>query len=382
MPMQESFIFITLQQLHGSMRRIALLVPFRGVESLAARQLLRSLMRFSSELGIDVVGNPIQDVRSPYEKSYYDRLSFILLRKLRTLERLAIASRKYDIIIIPYTTSFLQPLNEFDAKIAVKIVKLLIKSLANKSVILYVYDSPVLQRIITGNRVPWYAVEAEKQLFKIADIIITFNKYFKNYLHDMYGISKDNIIEFQILDDYISFIPPQHKKVSKPRKIVWIGNLSNIKNFPANILHQKINFLIYGYGKPTFLFEGNISYKGLILEEERLVQDISSADFGLLYYGSRISSYLMFGTSMKFSTYIVSGLPVITTLDSIYPSAVVKSFNVGWVLPSIDQLGEFIEGLDEEEYNNVRRNVIILSHKIRRGYFFKKALRESLKKIL
>uniref|UniRef100_A0A7C1PDN7 Glucosyltransferase 3-like C-terminal domain-containing protein n=1 Tax=Thermofilum pendens TaxID=2269 RepID=A0A7C1PDN7_THEPE len=320
-----------------------------------------------------------QDVRSPFERRCYGAKVFTLLRSLKNIERLALAAEKYDVVIVPYTTSFFHPLNPFEARVTVRLITKLLK---RAHVILYVYDSPVLRKLVFDGRAPLHAVEAEKQLFGAAEAIMVFNTYFKEFIRDVYGIEADRLIEFHLLDNYVKFTPPLHKTLGSPRKIVWAGNLSNLGSLPESVAHLRGAVLLaYGYGRVSSPLRRSVKYGGLILNEEELVRNISHADFGLLYYGTRASSYLIFGSSMKFSTYIVSGLPVITTSDAVYPALLVRRYNVGWVISNVEQLGDLLEEIDEVEYNRVRRNVLALSQKIRRGYFFKKALVSSIRRV-
>jgi len=363
------------------LRRVALLIPFRGVESPAARQLLISLVKFSQELGIDVICDPCRDIKSPFEARYLSKKIFLVFRKLGSIGRLFLASLKYDCLVIPYTTSFFNPLNAFEAKI---LARLLAELLSRTLSILYVYDSPVLQKIIIENRVLTHAVEAEKLVLRSARIVMAFNTYLKEFLQRVYGLSSDRVIVFEILDNYVNFAPPTFRTLKKNRtiEIVWVGNLFNLKGIPSSLKQARcIRISVYGYGRVASPLGRSVEYKGLILDEERLAREISAADFGLVYHGLGVSRYLTFGTSMKFSTYIVSGLPVITTYDHAYPALVAKRLGVGWVLSSLDQLSELLEEISEDRYERARRNVINLSRKIKRGYFFKRALAESLRRL-
>ena len=351
---------------------IAYLVPPLSVESLASRQLLKSIEKFSVDMGLCVEGNVRRDLRNPFEEIMNKR-ALIFLRKLEILRRLLFSYIKYKAVVIPYSTSFFNPLSVLDVKYLLRPME---KLLSKVRAILYVYDSPVLQRFIFKGVLPSFSLDAESRFLNKAHAIMVFNSYFAKFLEDVYGVDRERIFEFQLLDDFVEFMPPRDKKLNFPSEIIWIGNLSNFKAFTGNIGQIKnAVFSVYGYGhlseKPT-----NLRYKGLILDENSLSLKISKADFGLLAYPKDFADYMLFGTSMKFSTYVVSGLPIITMSNLIYPAEIVKKYNIGWVFSSLENLNDFLENLNEKDYNRKRDNVLELAKKIRSGYFFKKALRE------
>jgi hypothetical protein len=302
-----------------------------------------------------------------------NKKALIFLRKLEILRRLSFAYIKYKAIVVPYTTSIFNPLSILDVKYLLKPME---KLLSKVRVILYVYDSPVLQRFMFKGELPSFSFNAESIFLNKAHAIMVFNSYFAKFLEDIYGVDRERVFEFQLLDDFVEFIPPLHKKPNFPKEIVWIGNLSNFKEISENVGQIKNAVLsIYGYGhlskKPS-----NLRYRGLFLDENSLSRQLSSADFGLLAYPKSYAPYMLFGTGMKFSTYVVSGLPVITMSYLIYPSEIVKKHKLGWVFSSLEELKDFLENLDEKDYNTKRGNVLELAKKIRSGYFFKKTLKK------
>jgi len=51
---------------------------------------------------------------------------------------------------------------------------------------------------------------------------------------------------------------------------------------------------------------------------------------------------------------------------------------VGLTFDSFDDIPKLLHNLGEEDYERLRRNCIKLGEKIKKGYFFKKAIRKAM----
>ncbi|MEM3504809.1 MAG: hypothetical protein QW532_01105 [Archaeoglobaceae archaeon] len=199
---------------------------------------------------------------------------------------------------------------------------------------------------------------------------------------DQYGIDDNRIIEFEIVEEFSEFAPPLEKPLKDDRRVVWIGNLS--KNYMGDFLksikpNPRIKYLFYGVNADWLKeLREDIKYVGLLPSYEELRSEISKHDFGLLVYSTEMTPYFRFSSSAKFSTYMVSGLPVLVKSNLEYPSELVKKYNVGWIFEEEKEIPEIVASITEEEYQKVRRNVLNLGEKISSGYFTKKAIKEAL----
>ncbi|MEM0061437.1 MAG: hypothetical protein QW726_05860 [Fervidicoccaceae archaeon] len=180
---------------------IAYLVPPLSVESLASRQLLKSIEKFSVDMGLCVEGNVRRDLRNPYEE-IMNKKALIFLRKLEILRRLLSSNIKYKAVVIPYSTSFFNPLSFLDVKYLLRPME---KLLSKVRAILYVYDSPVLQRLIFKGVLPSFSLDAESRFLSKAHAIMVFNSYFAKFLEDVYGMDRERVFEFQLLDDFVEY---------------------------------------------------------------------------------------------------------------------------------------------------------------------------------
>lgn len=368
--------------------KVALLIP-KGKRSPAVINTIRSLAKFSEEMGIQTIGNPRKDLMLP--KNGYNIFLNFINENIHFYKRLMLDARRFETLIVPYPSGIFNPLLKnpryLKAIIDIRSVELKLwrKIGGKKRLIIYSFDLPILQ---AGWRFTPEEVERakffEREFLSLADIIMVFNEAARNYLMDQYGIDGNRIIEFEIVEEFSEFAPPSEKPLKDDRRVVWIGNLS--KNYMGDFLksikpNPRIKYLFYGVNADWLkkFSRKDVEYVG-ILPPEELQIEISRYDFGLIIYSNEMAPYLKFGTSAKFSTYMVSGLPVLVKSNLEYPSELVKKYNVGWIFEEEKEIPEIVASITEKEYQKVRRNVLNLGEKISSGYFTKKAIKEALRR--
>jgi putative glycosyltransferase len=229
-------------------------------------------------------------------------------------------------------------------------------------------------------------IDKEKYLFQ-ADVIICHNRRMKEYLIAC-GIGKDKLIELEIFDYLVDILDVKNRK-NDNLEVTIAGNLSPIKSGYIYKLIQTvtgININLYGpYFSSTDKINKNIIYKGSV-EPDKLPFEIQG-DFGLIWDGDEIitcsgitGNYLRYNNPHKTSLFLVAGMPIIVWEHSAMRDFV-ENNGVGIVIDDLNSLEEKLLGVSDEEYISMKRNVKIISNKLREGYYTSTAIERALNKL-
>ena len=96
--------------------------------------------------------------------------------------------------------------------------------------------------------------------------------------------------------------------------------------------------------------------------------------------GGNTGEYLRYNNPHKASLYLSSGIPVIIWKESAIADFVL-SHKAGIAVSSLFELEDAIRAVSAEEYAEMQSNAAKLSEKLRSGYYFCKALDESLNRL-
>lgn len=154
-------------------------------------------------------------------------------------------------------------------------------------------------------------------------------------------------------------------------------------HFPQYI--NSFDLALYGNGNNLHGIDSlpHISYHGFIKSDE-LIASVQ-ADFGLVWDGESLDGctgswgeYLKYNNPHKTSLYIRCGLPII-----IWKGAALAQFieqeQIGICITSLTELDSILSMLTEDEYRKMKQNVLHLSEKLSKGYYFKQAVNKALK---
>lgn len=208
--------------------------------------------------------------------------------------------------------------------------------------------------------------------------VICHNDLMKNELIKK-GVKKDNIIALGVFD-YLSQSKTKNVTLDKNHPIVIAGNLNPIKAGYIKHLNQidQVDFNLYGseYKESN---AKNVHYKGAFKPEE-LINEIEGS-FGLVWDGSstegcsgNYGNYTRYNNPHKVSMYLAAGIPVIVWGEAAI-SKFVSNNKVGITIHSLNELGNKIENMSQEEYLEIKNNCDKISQLIRSGYYMKKALK-------
>lgn len=218
-----------------------------------------------------------------------------------------------------------------------------------------------------------YQLSNEISLLNFANVVIVHNKKMKNFLE------KNGVVSPMIELDIFDYNNPQdfQKFECFNRSICFAGNLE--KSLFLTKLKSNIN--IYGSNKLDN-YPPNVKYKGIYTPEE--LPKYLKENFGLIWDGDEITTcsgnfgkYLKFNNPHKASLYISSGIPVIVWSQAAIADFV-KNNNLGVVVDNLNNIEEILNKISESEYIEMKKNVINVGMRLRKGYYIKNAVEKAI----
>ena len=228
-------------------------------------------------------------------------------------------------------------------------------------------------------------IKDEISLLNKAEVVITHNKTMSKVLKEN-GL-KSNIIELEIFD-YINDKYENEIHRYKKNQIVYAGNLKAGKNSFLNYLieDKNIDFNLNLYG-PNFdkskVSNDRIEYKGNFKPDEVISK--LEGSFGLIWDGDSIEKcsgiygeYLRYNNPHKLSMYIASKLPVIVWEESAIAELVISK-KIGFTIKSLDEIGNKIRNMTNDEYEQYIENISKIRKEISKGIYTKNCLEKAVR---
>lgn len=214
--------------------------------------------------------------------------------------------------------------------------------------------------------------------------VIVHNNAMKNILIEN-GL-KTKIAEMELFDYLVDekFYIKENKFNKKEVKIAYPGNLEpNKAKFIYDLEDEKMNFNLFIYGnylEHKKLKNKKIEYKGSF-PTKTIVNNLEG-DLGLVWSGeldekdeeNGEKGYTRFNTPHKLSCFLTAGMPVIVWEKSAV-APIVEKYNLGYKIKNIYDINK----INFDDYDEKRRNAIIISKKLRDGYFTKTAVEKIMK---
>jgi hypothetical protein len=195
----------------------------------------------------------------------------------------------------------------------------------------------------------------------------------------------------QMVWDYLSEAKNSSTYEKKEQFVInYIGSLSKKKNSFLYEYERFISFYdfhLYGsdFDISKIKQHTNIVWKGFKSSEE-LISSIKG-DWGLVWDGDSIytcsgdfGSYLQYNNPHKMSLYLRCHIPVIIWQKAGLTDFV-KSNNIGICIDSLEDLDKALCNITNKQYLEMKNNVRILSEKLAKGYFLRKAINEAITSI-
>jgi len=236
------------------------------------------------------------------------------------------------------------------------------KKKRNNKFIIFVHDIESL-RNEPDNR---FKIKQEMHLINSFDYIVCHNQKMKQWLRAN-GITK-TILSLQLFD-YIAKDFPE-TLIDNKNALNYAGNLlkaqfldKNFTTLPLYIFGTDIGSKI----NKNYVYKGNFSPEivpSKILEGFGIVWDGTSA----LYPNGNAGNYLKYITPHKLSLYLRSGIPVIVWSESAV-APFVKKQKIGFVVDNLKQVDKLIYSMSPDDYSLFRRNALVISAKLQKGYY-------------
>ncbi|MCI8830659.1 MAG: sugar transferase [Lachnospiraceae bacterium] len=232
-------------------------------------------------------------------------------------------------------------------------------------VIIFIQDVQAL--MFESNR---YLLPALVDLYNQAEVLIVPSHAIKNFLLEN-GVREDMKVVVQEIWDYTTSIHftalPKFK-----REIHFAGN-------PEKFLFPNK----WDYDIPLRLYSSlsctgkNVLEMGW-MEPDALLLELAKGGFGLLWYGDDFwRQYMGYNNSMKLSTYLAAGIPVIVP-QGISNQYLIEKNRLGIVVNSLEEAVERVKDITEQEYQEYVDCVGRFAILLRNGYFTKKLLVEAV----
>lgn len=264
------------------------------------------------------------------------------------------------------------------------------KKLFHWQIILFVQDLPIEQinamrglQSVVGNR--WL----ERILFSVSDIIGVIGPEMEEIISQYYPAVMGKSV-YYYLPPYFGPILRKDSKIEQPIQVAFIGDL--IESRLRGVVHSliqvpEIQYNFYGPNGDWLksLKRTDIRYRGVYSPEE--IGKIINMEnhLGLLLYdptNEEITRYMSMAVTIKFMTYIFSGLPIITF--SLYKNIarMVMNHNLGLIFDKPDQIPYILFQIDSNSYRNMTESVTKFAESIISKDYFKQFIKESLNKLL
>lgn len=232
-------------------------------------------------------------------------------------------------------------------------------------VIIFIQDMPALMF-----RSDQYLLPALINLYNQAEVLIVPSHTMKKFLLEN-GVKEEMKIVVQEIWDYTTDIhfttSPKLKK-----EIHFAGDPEKFL-FP-NKWDYDILLKLYS-DKPCT--GKNVQSMGW-MEPSGLLLELKKGGFGLLWYGDDIwHQYMSYNNSMKLSTYLAAGIPVIVP-QGISNQYLIEKNRLGIVVNSLEEAVERVKDITEQEYQEYAESVGRFAVLLRNGYFTKRLLVEAV----
>lgn len=340
-----------------------------------SRMSIRSGMVFSNQMGFEQVTARKSISNGPI---YYARL----LNAWKTAQ-----------LFLTLYPKFMGPLPSLRGlalnRTNLQVARMLQKFGGNTKAILMVQDLPIEQAFSHKKNALFTraAYDLESTIFQAFDVLCVFNSLMKKKIVDLYHISREKFIEFEMLDYAVHFTPPSSKHLKSIRRIVYTGNLG--ENYVGKWIEELpqvkgLSFEFIGFGAKWIsrLQRPDVRYGGFIPSYEKLAEHMSqNADFAILAVSDDQKRYYEYTATSKFSADMVAGLPVIVPASHSYVASLVNKYDIGLVVDNLTEIPERILWMPASEYERLRGNCLRLAEKLRNGFFFRRAVTSALRRL-
>lgn len=205
------------------------------------------------------------------------------------------------------------------------------------------------------------------------------------FMHEKWKIHKDKMDILGIFDYLVENYNEElleKRNLSRKGPVIIAGALSKHKAGYIYNLPENCNFNLYGINFEREKASSNTNYVGAFNPEE-LIYNLQGS-FGLVWDGDSSATctgvygdYLKINNPHKTSMYLAAGIPVIIWEEAALANFIKKN-HCGITIKSTDEIRNIIDNMLDEEYETLKANACKIGGKLRRGYFLKSAMKQSI----
>lgn len=223
------------------------------------------------------------------------------------------------------------------------------------------------------------AMMAEKSLAMLQDTVGLYNEaellivpsFEMKFFLTQHGIRAGMKFIIQELWDYTTVLKSMGPGNLK-REIHFAGNPDRFQ-FP-NTWNYEIPLKVYADQECR---GGNVQKMGWMLPG-RLLLELSGGGFGLVWYGDEIwHQYLSMNNSLKLSTYLAAGVPVIVP-RGISNQSLIEENHLGIVVNTLEEAVSAARDMGEQEYREYLSAAARFAPLLREGFFTRKCLVDAI----
>lgn len=255
--------------------------------------------------------------------------------------------------------------------------------------ILFLYDLPIEQGLRErGDQ--FYdstSYELERRIVRCFDVLCVFNRDAREIIRDRYDLADEKFVEFECPDYGIRPRKEGFEKgIAEKRRwnVFYIG--SGEKRYAGEWMRRlrKVDYVRYEFLGSNWEWIGELKrddFTWRFLDTQQEVCDYmhANADFGIIAYAEGMSDYYKYTCPSKFGAYVTAGVPILVQADCPYVASLVERYGVGLPFHSFDEIPALTRALSEPHYEKMRNACQRLSDRLSSGYYFKRALAESLR---
>lgn len=249
----------------------------------------------------------------------------------------------------------------FDEKVMEKLKMYDIK------IIIFIHD--VVPLMFEGN---FYLMERTIQYYNQADMIIAPSQAMIDQLRE-YGL----IVEKTLIQG------------------MW-DHPTSITSLPAEFLKtihfpgdpERFSFVTkWKYELPLHLYarKGDSLPEQVVhhsyMPDDQLLLELSRGGFGLVWMDDHDKAYQQLYCPHKLGTFLTAGIPVFVQ-RGIANQEIIEKNKIGFVVDSLEEVIEKIQGMSEEQYQQIVANVRSFNRLLRQGYFTRKLLVNAVFEVL
>ena len=232
-------------------------------------------------------------------------------------------------------------------------------------IMIFIHD---LEIMMFENRLSMF--QSMVELYNEAEVLIVPSYGMKSFLVER-GIRSGMKFIIQETWDYTTQISLIYSKKLK-REIHFAGNPDRFQ-FP-HTWNYEIPLKVYANQE----CQGSNAQKMGWLQLERLLLELSEGGFGLVWYGDETwHQYMSMNNSLKLSTYLAAGIPVIAQRN-ISNQCMIEENHLGIIVDSLEEAAAAVRDMSDQEYQEYVSAVARFAPLIREGFFTKKCLVEAV----